>query len=195
MRRTLALVSAAVTSMVAIAFLIPLAVVVADIARDQAFSTAALQAAAIEPTLGAAAGPQELSKAIASVPGLPASRLAVYLAASGRQIRLIAGTPRAGGPVVAAALDAAASFRAPVPGGFALFQPVSLGTGQLALIEVYVPAQLLSRGVLSSWLIMAAVGAALVGVAVLVSDRLAMHITVPARALAAAAGPRRARPP
>jgi signal transduction histidine kinase len=206
MRRTLALVSAAVTSMVAIAFLIPLAVVVADIARDQAFSTAALQAAAIGPTLSATAGPRELAKAIASVPGLPSSRIAVYLTATAddrvsssngstsgqaaggeRQIRLIAGTARASAAVVATAISAAASFRAPVPGGFALFQPVRLTTGQLALIEVFVPAQLLSRGVLSSWLIMAAVGAALVGVAVLVSDRLAMHITVPARALAAAA--------
>jgi len=62
MRRTLALVSAAVTSMVAIAFLIPLAVVVADIARDQAFSTAALQAAAIGPTLSATAGPRVMSR-------------------------------------------------------------------------------------------------------------------------------------
>ena len=46
MRRTLALVSAAVTSMVAIAFLIPLAVIVRDVARDRAFTSAQLSAAA-----------------------------------------------------------------------------------------------------------------------------------------------------
>ena len=47
MRRTLALVCAAVTSMVAIAFLIPLALVVRQFARDRAFGDAELQAAAI----------------------------------------------------------------------------------------------------------------------------------------------------
>jgi hypothetical protein len=43
-RRTLALVSAAVAAMITIAFVIPLAVVVADVARDQAFATASLGA-------------------------------------------------------------------------------------------------------------------------------------------------------
>ena len=50
-RTTLALVSAAVTSMVAIAFLIPLAVIVRDVARDRAFTSAQLAGAAIEPVL------------------------------------------------------------------------------------------------------------------------------------------------
>ena len=44
MRRTLALVSAAVTSMVALAFLIPLAVIVRDVARDRAFTPRSWQA-------------------------------------------------------------------------------------------------------------------------------------------------------
>jgi signal transduction histidine kinase len=194
-RRTLAFVSAAVTSMVAIAFLIPLAVVVAAIARDQAFGTAALQAAALEPTLSGSTRPQDLDHAISRIPGLAVSRVAVYVAppgtsarsATASQLRLIAGTPRASTGTVAAAIRASASLRTPVPGGYALFQPVRLGSGQLALVEVFVPAALLSRGVLTSWLVMAAVGMALVGVAVIVSDRLAMHVTRPARALADAA--------
>lgn len=207
MRRTLALLSAAVTSMVAIAFLIPLAIVVSDIARDQAFSTATLQAAAIEPVLTLSVAPTEIDKAITAVPGLPASRIAVYSAdpaaqadphdsaariAAGTSTRdapatLVAGTPHASRSEVDLAISSARSFRTAVAGGFAIFQPVSLSRSRLGLIEVFVPSALVNRGVLASWLTIAAVAAALVVVAVLVSDRLAMHITRPARALAAAA--------
>jgi signal transduction histidine kinase len=193
-RRTLALVSAAVTSMVAIAFRRPLAVVVSDIARDQAFSAATLQAAAIEPTLATSLQPQVVQRAVSMVPGMPAGRIAVYLAvdqagdpAGLSAVRLIAGTAHARTTLVVRAVTQAESFRAAVSGGFAVFQPVSLSNGRLAVIEVFVPAATVSRGVLTSWLTMAAVAAAMVVVAVVVADRLAMHITNPARELAAAA--------
>jgi hypothetical protein len=52
-RRTIALLSAAVTSMVAIAFLIPLAIIVRDVARDRALTAAQLAGASIEPVLAA----------------------------------------------------------------------------------------------------------------------------------------------
>jgi signal transduction histidine kinase len=193
MRRTLALVSAAVTSMVAIAFLIPLAVVVADIARDQAFSTATLQAAAIEPTLATTRQPQVLARAVRAVPGSP-GRIGVYLA--GKQarspagpvaVRLLAGAGRAPLALVRLAIVKPESFRAGAPGGYAVFQPVNLGNSRLAVIEVFIPSADLRRGVLASWLTMAALAAAMVAVAVIVADRLAMQVTRPARELAAAA--------
>jgi signal transduction histidine kinase len=192
-RRTLALVSAAVTSMVAIAFLIPLAIVVADIAASQAFSTAALQAAAIEPTLTTSTQAATVRRAIDLVPGIPAGRITVYLRAdSGSGAadpadRLIAGIGHASAAEVRSAITAAQSFRTAVPGGYSVFQPVSLGGGGRALIEVFVPSAQVRHGVLTSWIIMTGVAAALVAVAVVVADRLAMHVVRPARELAAAA--------
>jgi signal transduction histidine kinase len=193
MRRTLALVSAAVTSMVAIAFLIPLAVVVADIARDQAFSTATLQAAAIEPTLATTLQRQAVERAVRAVPGA-SGRIGVYLAGTqpARQagqvsVRLLAGAGHASLALVRLAIVRPESFRAGAPGGYSVFQPVNLGQRRLALIEVFIPSADLRRGVLTSWLTMAAVAAAMVVVAVIVADRLAMQVTRPARELAAAA--------
>src|SRR5215469_900816 len=78
-RTTLALVSAAVTSMVAIAFLIPLAVIVKDVARDQAFTSAQLAGAAIEPVLAVTTDRATLDRAIVSTPAGAAGRLAVYV--------------------------------------------------------------------------------------------------------------------
>src|SRR5450756_2693390 len=108
-RTTLALVSAAVTSMVAIAFLIPLAVVVRDVARDQAFTSAQLAGAAIEPVLAVTTSRATLERAIARTTAGGAGRLAVYLtAASG-------GTGASGGTLVGGRQHAsAAELRAAV---------------------------------------------------------------------------------
>src|SRR5215472_2501088 len=81
-RTALALVSAAVTSMVAIAFLIPLAIIVRDVARDRAFTSAQLAGAAIEPVLAVSTEPAILNRAIASTPAGAAGQLAVYLTAA-----------------------------------------------------------------------------------------------------------------
>ena len=188
MRKTLALVSAAVTSMVAIAFLIPLAAMVRDVARDRAFSTARLAGASIEPVLAVTTDRATVQRAIASTPAGAAGQLAVYLtaprAAGGT---LIGGPQHAGRADLHRAVSSARSFTAAVPGGYVVLQPVALGAGRLAITEVYVPAAGVSRGVLASWAVMTAVAAVLIAVSVLVADRLATRITRPARALAEAA--------
>src|ERR1700728_2387035 len=193
MRRTLALVCAAVTSMVAIAFLIPLAVIVRDVARDRAFTSAQLAGAAIEPVLAVSTSRATLERAIASTQAGETGQLAVYLAGPDPADRLRGGT-LVGGPQHAsdadlrAAVTAAESFTAPVPGGYVVLQPVALGAGRLAVTEVYLPAAEVTSGVGASWAVMTAVAVALIGVSVLVADRLATRITRPARALAEAAG-------
>jgi signal transduction histidine kinase len=209
-RTTLALVSVAVTSMVTIAFLIPLAVIVRDVARDRAFTSAQLAGAAIEPVLAVTTDRATLERAIVSTPAGAAGQLAVYLTAAapaaGRESAHqapaagtpVGGTPvggtLVGGPQRASAADlrmattAARSFIAPVPGGYAVLQPVALSGGRLAVTEVYVPAAEVSRGVAASWAVMTAVALALIGVSLIVADRLATRVTRPARELASAAG-------
>ena len=193
MRRTLALVSAAVTSMVAIAFLIPLAVIVRDVARDRAFTSAQLAGAAIEPVLAVTTSRTTLARAIASTQAGEAGQLAVFLAGpqSGDRLRggtLVGGPQHATDADLRQAVTAGESFIAPVPGGYVVLQPVALDASGLAVTEVYVPAAEVSRGVFASWAVMTAVAVALIGVSVLVADRLATRITGPARALAEAAG-------
>jgi signal transduction histidine kinase len=197
-RTTLALVSAAVTSMVAIAFLIPLAVIVKDVARDRAFTTAQLAGAAIDPVLSITTDRATLERAIVSTPAGAAGQLAVYLtaatggnpasqAAAGGSGTFIGGPQRASDADLRMAATEARSFIAPVPGGYAVLQPVALGSGRLAVTEVYVPDAQVSRGVTASWAVMTAVALALIAVSVIVADRLAGRVTRPARELASAA--------
>jgi len=192
MRTMLALVSAAVTSMVAIAFLIPLAVVVRDVARDRAFTAAQLAGAAIEPVLAVTTSRATLKSAIASTTAGAAGQLAVYLTtvSSGGSGGSggIGGEQHASAADLRAAVTAARSFIAPVTGGYVVLQPVALSGGRLAVTEVYVPAEDVSRGVTAAWAVMTAVALALIAVSVLVADRLASRgVTRPARELATAA--------
>jgi signal transduction histidine kinase len=85
------------------------------------------------------------------------------------------------------AAAAARSFITPVPGGYAVLQPVALAGGRMAVTEVFVPAADVSRGVAASWAVMTAIAVALTGVSVVVADRLATRVTRPARELALAA--------
>jgi signal transduction histidine kinase len=134
-----------------------------------------------------------LKRAIVSTSAGAAGQLAVYLtSASGgdtasQPATLVGGPQRATAADLRMAATAARSFIAPVPGGYAVLQPVALGGGRLAVTEVYVPAAEVSRGVAASWAVMTAVALALVAVSVIVADRLASRVTRPARELARAA--------
>jgi signal transduction histidine kinase len=184
MRRTLALMAAAVTSMVAIAFLIPLAIVVRDVARDRTFTAAQLASTSVEPVLAVTTDRATLQRAIASTRAGAAGQLAIYLAGPDA---LVGGPQHATPADLRRAVSGRRSVIVPAPGGSVLLQPVVLSAGRLAVIEVWVPAAAVTRGVAASWTVMTAVALALIGVSVLVSDRLATRITRPARALAAAA--------
>jgi signal transduction histidine kinase len=190
-RTTLALVAAAVTSMVAIAFLIPLAVLVKDVARDRAFNSAQLAGAAIDPVLAVTTDRATLERAIDSTPDGAAGRLAVYLtpstASPGSTATLVGGPQQASPADLRTAVGTARSFIAPVPGGYTVLQPVALAGGSLAVTEVFVPESEVSRGVTGSWAVMTGTALALIAVSVLVADRLAGRVTRPARELAAAA--------
>jgi len=191
-RTTLALVSAAVTSMVAIAFLIPLAVIVRDVARDRAFTSAQLAGAAIEPVLAVTTDRATLDRAIVSTPAGAAGQLAVYLTgpspvAAPATGTLVGGPQRASAADLQAAATAARSVIVHVSGGYAVLQPVALAGGRMAVTEVYVPAAAVARGVAASWAVMTAIALVLISVSVVVADRLATRVTRPARELALAA--------
>jgi hypothetical protein len=133
-RRTIALLSLAVTSMVAIAFLIPLAIIVRDVARDRALTAAELAGASVEPVLAVTTDRATLQRAVASTRAGAAGQLAIYLTGAGSGQALSGGT-LIGGPPHASRADllrtvaAARSSTVPGPGGSVVLQPVALGAG------------------------------------------------------------------
>ncbi|GAA2574976.1 HAMP domain-containing sensor histidine kinase [Actinomadura fulvescens] len=189
MRRTLVLVSLAVTSMVALAFLIPLGLTVREIARDRALTTAERQASALGPVLVVTQDPAALERAVASTQAGAAQRMRVHLP-DGQVIPRAEGEDarRAKPAQLAEAGRRGRSYTAGVSGGYALLQPVSLDGGRAAVVEVYVPDGDLSQGVWKAWAVMTMVAAALVAGSVAVADRLGARVIRSTRRLAEAAG-------
>ncbi|MFT7836095.1 HAMP domain-containing sensor histidine kinase [Saccharothrix sp. BKS2] len=175
MRKSLALVSLAVTSMVALAFLIPLALVVRQLAEDRAITDAERRAAAFAPVLVITDDPVAVNQALASGTG----GVAVHLA-DGRS----AGVPRASAEQLDDARDQVRAFTDTVPAGRVHLQPVLLAQGRVAVVEAFVPEAELSRGVTQAWLALSGVAVALVLASVLVADRLGARVVRAATALA-----------
>jgi len=192
MRRRLVALAATTTIMVALAFLIPLAVLVRTLARDRALSAAELEAQSLAPVLALTQDTTALDAAVrATNPG-----------ARGRLVILLPDGTRVGGPPgddgvpsddprerdnLALARQGRA-FSAPARGGIEVLVPVALETDQTAVVRVLVPNSVLERGVASAWFVEAALGITLVASAVFVADRLARTIVRPVDALADAAG-------
>ena len=78
MRGSLAGISAAVTSLVAVAFLVPLAVVVGDVARDRVLAEAFRSAAAIGPVLVLTTREEDVARVVSGTAEGSAGRFADY---------------------------------------------------------------------------------------------------------------------
>ncbi|MBB1256641.1 sensor histidine kinase [Streptomyces alkaliterrae] len=184
MRWALVRVALAVTTMVVLAFAVPLALVVKELARDRALSNAERQAAAVGPALAITSDRQQLELAVASTQAWADGRLAVHVPPARRGERAIdLGERRS--PAEASRTSRAVVLD--VPGGHALLQPVAVHTGKIAVVEVFVPREEVNRGVGTAWLVLAGVGAALVVASVAIADRLGTRMVRPAERLAGAA--------
>ncbi|MDJ0379688.1 HAMP domain-containing sensor histidine kinase [Streptomyces sp. G-G2] len=194
MRWALVKVCLAVTTMVVAAFAIPLGLVVREMASDRAFSNAERQAATIGPTLSITTDPLQLRKAVESTQMGAARRMAVHVPAVGGGAAVDIGGPAesgagwAGAHAVAETRAYGRAMTTSVPGGgSALLQPTALGSGDIAVIEIYVPESEVSNGVSTAWLVLAGVGLALIVGSVAVADRLGARLVRPAERLADAA--------
>jgi signal transduction histidine kinase len=198
MRRRLVALAATTTIMVALAFLIPLAVLVRTLARDRALSAAELEAQSLAPVLALTQDTTALEAAVrATNPG-----------AKGRLVIVLPNGTKVGGPAetgAAAGSDGndtddpqerdnlelarkGRAFSAPAAGGIEVLVPVALEANQTAVVRVMVPNSVLGRGVAAAWAVEAGLGITLVASAVFVADRLARTIVRPVDALADAAG-------
>ena len=195
MRRRLVALAATTTIMVALAFLIPLAVLVRTLARDRALSAAELEAQSLAPVLALTRDTTALEAAVrATNPG-----------SKGQLVIILPDGTKVGGPSETAGSDGndpndprerdnlelarkGRAFSAPARGGIEVLVPVALDAGQTAVVRVLVPNSILRRGVAAAWGVEAALGLTLVASAVAVADRLARTIVRPVDALADAAG-------
>ncbi|MEV4425280.1 sensor histidine kinase [Streptomyces sp. R-07] len=188
MRWALVKVAVAVTVMVVVAFAVPLGLVVKEMARDRAISNAERRAAGLAPVLAITTDRDELDKAVATTEDGAAGRLAIHVPAAepgGQALEI--GTRRAGPEELAATRTLGRASIAEVPGGFALLQPTAISSGQVAVVELFVPEGDVSNGVATAWLVLAGVGIALIVGSVAVADRLGARMVQPAQRLAGAA--------
>jgi signal transduction histidine kinase len=169
----------AITSMVALAFLVPLTVATRQIAHDRAIGDARQQAAAMVAALAVDADPQLLTSAVASTVSGSAGRLAVHLPGI---------APVGTSHVTSGDLALAGEYRRPVTakatGGLAYLQPSVLSDGRAVVIEVYVPEAELTRGVWPAWLALGGLAIVLVAGSVLFADRLGGRLVRATRELA-----------
>jgi methyl-accepting chemotaxis protein len=186
-RWALVKVSVAVTTMVALAFLIPLGLLVRETARDRAFSAAERQAGELGPALAITTDQDSLQRALASTQSWAAGRIAVHVPITGGPFLTTIGHSRATDTEVRTVETDGAAASTTVPGGYAYLSPVAVGSGGIAVVEVFVPDSALGQGVLSAWLVLTGVAVVLVLISVLVADRLGTRIVGSARRLAAGA--------
>jgi signal transduction histidine kinase len=170
--------------MVALAFLIPLGLVVQQLARERALAEAERQTAVVVAVLTVTTDPLAVERAIATTGGPAVDRVAVHnLGGDGERV----GDSHARNEDIALAAGQASPVVANVPGGLSYLEPVDVGSGRTAVVEVYIPDSELSHGVQGAWWALSAVALGLVIASVWVGDRLAAKVVGSARQLAGAA--------
>ncbi len=167
MRRRLNLTVLAVTAMVTVAFLIPLGAVVKVVASDRALSVADQEARTLASVLASNASRSALTNVVGQLNADGSGRaVAVYLPAGahiGPRLRVPGdqlGTARQGH-----------AFSAASGSSTLVWVPVRVSSGVVVGV-VSVPDSLLTEGVWRAWLVLAAVGVSVLGLALLLSDRL-----------------------
>ncbi|MBW3642682.1 MAG: HAMP domain-containing histidine kinase [Actinobacteria bacterium] len=181
MRARLILLTAATTWLVALAFLVPLALLVRTLASDRAMGAAELEAQSLAPVLALTDDAEVIQPAIEATAAGSDGRLTIYLA-DGRSFG--AAAPRRHSLALA---RRGRTFSTPVPGGMEVLVPVVVGDGSTAVVRVLVPSEALHRGVAQAWLVLAALGVGLVLLALVFADRMARSIVRPVERLAQAA--------
>jgi signal transduction histidine kinase len=180
LRRLLAWVAVAVTSMVALSFLLPLGMLVYTQARAQRITAAEQRAAALAPVLALSDDDADLNSEMSDLGS--SGHLAIHLP-DGRLL----GTSHAPAQLLAQAAHQREAITRDIPGGWVCLQPVVLDRDRVAVIESYVPGQELTRGVAASWAVMSLLAMVLIVGSVLVADRLGAQVVRSSRTLSRAA--------
>ncbi len=173
MRRQVLLVVGAATVMVAVAFLAPLALLVARVAHDRAVDEAEDEARLVVAGLAVSADPRDVETVVTRTRAGAEGRLAVYF-----DDGTVVGAPLERDVHVDEAFAEGRAWTADVDGGARVVVPVATPAG-IVVVRVDVPGRLLRAGVTGAWAWLAGVGVTLVVGALIVADRLARSLTRP----------------
>ncbi|MEV4489100.1 HAMP domain-containing sensor histidine kinase [Micromonospora coxensis] len=171
MRRSYVRVALAVTTLVALAFVLPLAWLVLTAAEDRALREAERQALGLSAVVVVATDRALVLNSIMSTEAGQQERLAAHLPESGT-----VGTSRVDDAAVDRVRRQQRAVTIDVAGGRAYLRPVALPRGLVAVIEVYVPSAALRKGVGTAWLVLIGEAIVLVGVSTFLADRLAARV-------------------
>ncbi|AOS62555.1 sensor histidine kinase [Actinoalloteichus hymeniacidonis] len=176
MRRRLAILVATTTSLVLVAFLVPLALLIRSFAEDRAVHAATVEAQSLI-WMVANTDTAELQRGLRTQ-GLAEQPVSIYLPDG-----TVVGEQTPPTRAVELAMRGQ-SLAAETPEGREILFATVDADGQTAVIRTLVTTEAMSGGVVRSWLILALLGVVLMAVSVLVSDRLAHSLVRPTRRLA-----------
>jgi signal transduction histidine kinase len=182
-RRRLILLIGAVTAMVVLAFLVPLFILVSDLAHDRAISAAERDAESLARVLSVLTVENDLETAVATV---GEDRIESVKGSVIFPDGTVVGLNVPPDEDLTLAL-AGSSFVANVDGGQAVYIPMIQPDGSTAVVRVFVSHDELTAGVQRSWIILGLLGVALVLMAMWIADRLGQSMVVPIRELSATA--------
>ncbi|MEQ4301889.1 HAMP domain-containing sensor histidine kinase [Plantactinospora sp. B6F1] len=167
------------TTIVALAFLVPLGTALQRDAREDALGEAARRSAVVTGALAVTADPAALGRVVESTAGNTGDPPVVHGLSLG-------GEPRAAAGDVDRAIQTGAPVVAEVSGGVVRLEPVPVA-GRVLVVEVFVSEAALTAGTGGTWLMLILVAIGLVVASVIVVDRLAARAVASARGLVQAA--------
>ena len=174
MRHRLALTAAAVTSMIVLAFCIPLGRLIQVVASNRELDAAKLESRSLAGALGAVTEPAIVKQLVEQATAGNAHPTTVYLpdgTVLGAQVPADAEVELA---------RSGRAFTAAGPGGGRDILVAVVGAGNArTVVRVRVAASLLNHGVHRAWALIAAIGVLVVVIAVALADRLGRSIVEP----------------
>ncbi|GMQ99109.1 MAG: HAMP domain-containing sensor histidine kinase [Acidimicrobiia bacterium] len=183
MRRRLILLSGAITAMVVLAFLVPLFILVGDLAGDRAISGAERDAESLARVLSVLTVDETIEDAVDIV---GESRIASVNGSVIFPDGTVVGLEVPEDEDLSLALSGS-SFIAPVDGGQAVYIPVVESDGSVTVVRVFVSDAHMSEGVARTRVVLGLLGVVLVFIAMWVSDRLGQTMVVPVKELSTTA--------
>jgi signal transduction histidine kinase len=188
MTRRVLLLSMATTTLVVIAFMVPLLVLVRYVQISNVQSAALTEAQTTAVQVGVVPD-DALTQALVALNGQTERKTTVFRLDRDAQL----GAPAAADdPMVDQAAAGGDSFVSPQPGGEAWYVPVGLPLGGKAVVRTFIPADMLSAGVGSAWTALLLLAVVLLALAGVVAALLGRSLVRPLLAVARTADTLRA---
>jgi signal transduction histidine kinase len=178
MRRQLVLMTLAVTSMIVIAFIVPLAFLVRTIAEDRAVNRANSDAQYVGQIIAGVSRTDAVGLVVEADASAPGTISVFY--PDGTVIGDRSPAPNADSLQLA---RRGRSFNRSTANGVDVFLPVLGAAGSTTVVRVSVSRGELDRGVWAAWWLLGLLGVVLIAVAGVVADRMARSLTRPMRTL------------